>query len=169
MFISFLLLALQIQIMTLAGDSSRQDSYRDNPDDIPRLCRSFARAFSLQLSIIFILCVIFKILLQRYENIWISHHFLVTLEEFAGFLCIKAMQGIEKNLGYDIETVLNSMFCYKLPERAPDSEPLPVSWLVVGCKGTHLFPISKIFSWRNVTLFDPQFEFGYHSSCSFSL
>ena len=46
------------------------------------------------------------------------------------------MQGIEKIQGYDIETVLNSMFCYKLPERAPDSEPLPVSWLAVGCKGT---------------------------------
>ena len=32
---------------------------------------------------------------------------------------------------------LNSLFCYKLPERAPDSEPPPVSWLVVGCKGRH--------------------------------
>jgi hypothetical protein len=34
----------------------------------------------------------------------------VTLEEFAGFLYIKAMQGIEKFWGYDLETVLNSMF-----------------------------------------------------------
>ena len=51
----------------------------------------------------------------------------VTLEESAGFLCIKAMQGIEKFLGYDIETVLNSKFCYRLPKRAPDSEPPPVS------------------------------------------
>jgi len=50
---------------------------------------------------------------------------------------IKAMQRIEKKQGYEIETVLNSMFCYKLPERAPDSEPPPVSWLVVGCKGKH--------------------------------
>ena len=58
----------------------------------------------------------------------------VTLEEFAGFLCIKAMQRIEKFPGYDLETVLNSMFCYKLPERAPDSEPPPVSWLIIGCK-----------------------------------
>ena len=39
-------------------------------------------------------------------------------------------------MGYGLETVLNSMFCYKLPERAPDSEPPPVSCLVVGCKGT---------------------------------
>ena len=79
------------------------------------------------------------------------------------------MQRIEKFPGYDLETVLNSMFCYKFPKRAPDSEPPPVSWLVVGCKGTHLFPISKIFSWRNVILFEPKFEFGYDSSCSFSL
>ena len=41
--------------------------------------------------------------------------------------------------GYDLETVLDSMFCYKLPERAPDSESPPVSWLVVGYKGTTLF------------------------------
>ncbi len=51
----------------------------------------------------------------------------------------KAMQRIEKIQGYDIETVLNSMFCYKLPIRAPDSEPLPVSWLVVGCNGNDYF------------------------------
>jgi hypothetical protein len=53
--------------------------------------------------------------------------FSVTLQEFSAFLCIKAMQGIEKFLGYSLETVLNSMFCYKLPERAPDSESPPVS------------------------------------------
>ena len=34
--------------------------------------------------------------------------FSVTLEEFAGFLYIKAMQGIEKFWGYDLETVLAS-------------------------------------------------------------
>jgi len=49
------------------------------------------------------------------------------LEEIAGFLYIKAMQRIEKIQGYEIETVLNSMFCYKLPKRAPDSESPPVS------------------------------------------
>ena len=32
----------------------------------------------------------------------------VTLQEFAGFLYIKAMQGIEKFLGYGLETVLAS-------------------------------------------------------------
>jgi hypothetical protein len=61
------------------------------------------------------------------------------LEEFAELLYIKAMQRIEKIQGYDIATVLNSMFCYKLPERAPDSESPPVSWLFVGYKGTTLF------------------------------
>ena len=60
--------------------------------------------------------------------------FFVTLEEIAEFLYIKAMQRIEKIQGYDLETVLNSMFCYKLPKRAPDSEPPPVSWLIIGCK-----------------------------------
>ena len=67
------------------------------------------------------------------------HPFFVTLEEFAGFLCIKAVREIEDLEGYDLETVLDSMFCYKLPERAPDSESPPVSWLVVGYKGTTLF------------------------------
>jgi len=79
--------------------------------------------------------------------------FSVTLEDFAGFLCIKTMQRIEKFWGYDLEIVLNSMFCYKLPKRTPDSETPPVSWLVVRCKGTHLFPISIIFSWRNIILY----------------
>ena len=40
--------------------------------------------------------------------------FFVTLQEFAGFLCIKAVWGIEEKLGYELETVLNSTFCYKL-------------------------------------------------------
>ena len=43
----------------------------------------------------------------------------VTLEEIAGFLCIKALQRIEKFWGYDLETVLNSMFCYKLLKEHP--------------------------------------------------
>ena len=38
----------------------------------------------------------------------------VTLEEFAGFLCIKAVPRIEKKSGYELETVLHSTFCYKL-------------------------------------------------------
>ena len=40
--------------------------------------------------------------------------FFVTLEEFAGFLCIKAVWRIEEKRGYDLETVLNSTFCYDL-------------------------------------------------------
>ena len=69
----------------------------------------------------------------------------VTLEEFAGFLYIKAMQRIEKNRGYDLETVLDSMFCYKLPKRAPDSEPPPVSWPIIGCKGRHYISNIQMF------------------------
>ena len=34
----------------------------------------------------------------------------VTLEEFSAFLCIKAVWGIEENLGYELATVLNSTF-----------------------------------------------------------
>ena len=55
------------------------------------------------------------------------------------------MQRIEKFWGYDLETVLNSMFCYKLPKRAPDSESPPVSWLVVGYKGRHNISHHQIF------------------------
>ena len=40
--------------------------------------------------------------------------FFVTLEEFSAFLYIKAVWGIEENLGYELATVLNSTFCYKL-------------------------------------------------------
>lgn len=56
------------------------------------------------------------------------------------------MQRIEKIQGYEIETVLNSMFCYKLPKRAPDSESPPVSWLFVECKGRHNISYSQMFS-----------------------
>ena len=49
--------------------------------------------------------------------------FFVTLEGFAGFLCIKAVWEFKVNLGYDLATVLNSTFCYKLHQRTPDAEP----------------------------------------------
>ena len=52
--------------------------------------------------------------------------FFVTLEEFSAFLCIKAVWGIEEKLGYELETVLNSTFCYKLRQRTPDAEPATV-------------------------------------------
>lgn len=48
--------------------------------------------------------------------------FSVTLDEFAGFLCIKAVWEIKDFEGYDLETVLNSMFCYELLKRTPDDE-----------------------------------------------
>ena len=41
-------------------------------------------------------------------------YFFVTLERFLAFLCIKAVWGIEGKWGYDLETVLNSTFCYEL-------------------------------------------------------
>ena len=44
----------------------------------------------------------------------ICHIFFVTLEDFSAFLCIKAVWGIEENLGYELATVLNSTFCYEL-------------------------------------------------------
>ena len=40
--------------------------------------------------------------------------FFVTLEEIAGFLYIKAVWGIEGKWGYELETVLNSTFCYEM-------------------------------------------------------
>ena len=40
--------------------------------------------------------------------------FFVTLEDFSAFLCIKAVWGIEEKQGYELETVLNSTFYYKL-------------------------------------------------------
>ena len=94
---------------------------------------------------------------MKRKAIFLLHfsRFFVTLEEFAGFLCIKAMQRIEKFWGYDLETVLNSMFCYKLPERAPDSEPPPVSWLVVGCKGRHNISHIQMFSEQIYSLITP--------------
>ena len=52
--------------------------------------------------------------------------FFVTLQEFAGFLYIKAVKRIEKKRGYELETVLNSTFCYKLHQRTPDAEPATV-------------------------------------------
>ena len=40
--------------------------------------------------------------------------FFVTLQEFSAFLCIKAVWRIEKKLGYELATVLNSTFCYEM-------------------------------------------------------
>ena len=83
--------------------------------------------------------------------------FFVTLEGFAGFLCIKAVWGIEEKLGYELATVLNSIFCYKLhplelcslatngtQERTPDAEPPAILWLIIGCKGNHFFRILQM-------------------------
>ena len=50
----------------------------------------------------------------------------VTLQDFSAFLCIKAVWGTEEKAGYELETVLNSTFCYKLHQRTPDAEPATV-------------------------------------------
>ena len=62
--------------------------------------------------------------------------FFVTLQEFLAFLCIKAVWGIDENLGYELATVLNSTFCYKLHQRTPEDGPPAILWLHFGCKGT---------------------------------
>ena len=72
--------------------------------------------------------------------------FFVTLEEFSAFLYIKAVWGIERKWGYDLATVLNSTFCYKLRQRTPDAEPPAILWLIIGCKGNHFCRKSQIYS-----------------------
>ena len=61
----------------------------------------------------------------------------VTLQEFSAFLCIKEVWGIEGKWGYELATVLNSTFCYKLHQRTPDGKPPAVLWLIIGCKVTN--------------------------------
>ena len=51
---------------------------------------------------------------KRNEFSLFCSRLFVTLKEFAGFLYIKAVWGFEDFLGYGLETVLNSTFCYKL-------------------------------------------------------
>ena len=65
--------------------------------------------------------------------------FFVTLERFLAFLCIKAVWGIDGKWGYDLATVLNSTFCYKLHQRTPNGKPPAVLWLIIECKGNHSF------------------------------
>ena len=60
------------------------------------------------------------------EFILFCSRLFITLEEIAVFLYIKAVWGIEEKLGYELETVLNSTFCYKLHQRTPDAEPATV-------------------------------------------
>ena len=66
----------------------------------------------------------------RREKIWQSVLLLqivfVTLQDFSAFLCIKAVWGTEEKAGYELETVLNSTFCYNLHQRTPDAEPATV-------------------------------------------
>jgi len=67
-----------------------------------------------------------KILIRLTINIVFCSQLFVTLEEFSAFLCLKAAWRIEEKLGYELETVLNSAFCYKLHQRTPDNEPSAV-------------------------------------------
>ena len=52
--------------------------------------------------------------MQRYEKYLVFLFFFVTLQKFSAFLYLKAVWGIEENLGYELATVLNSTFCYEL-------------------------------------------------------
>ena len=64
---------------------------------------------------------------QKFHGIVLRNNpFSVTLQEFSAFLCIKAVWGIEEKLGYELETVLNSTFCYKLHQRTPDTRPAAI-------------------------------------------
>ena len=51
---------------------------------------------------------------KRYEKRATIRSFFVTLQEFSAFLYIKAVWGIDENLGYELETVLNSTFYYEM-------------------------------------------------------
>ena len=51
---------------------------------------------------------------EKLKNIWFFSRFFVTLQDFSAFLCIKAVWEIEEKLGYELETVLNSTFCYEM-------------------------------------------------------
>ena len=64
---------------------------------------------------------------------------------------------------------LNSMFCYKLPERAPDSEPPPVSWLVVGCKDRHNISHIQMFCEQIYSLITPSLRSRTESNPAFAV
>ena len=51
---------------------------------------------------------------KRYEKRATIRSFFVSLQEFSAFLYIKAVWGIDENLGYELETVLNSTFYYEM-------------------------------------------------------
>ena len=63
-----------------------------------------------------------------YEGLFVS------LDEFLQILCIKAVWWIEKKRGYELETVLNSTFCYDLRiKELPTLSHQPVS--MTRCRG----------------------------------
>ncbi len=43
-------------------------------------------------------------LIKRFDKTICLFKFFVTLQEFSAFLCIKAVWGIERKWGYDLET-----------------------------------------------------------------
>ena len=66
--------------------------------------------------LIFVCSKLFFLLFRHKDTIKrrILQIIIVTLEEFAIFLYIKAVWEMEEKSGYDIETVLLSPNCYKL-------------------------------------------------------
>ena len=91
------------------------------------------------------------------HNLFSHLVFFVTLQEFSAFLYIKAVWGIDENLGYELETVLNSTFYYEMhsmntrrcaTSRFNDSSSgAKVIILFERAKSIHLFfPLSLLFA-----------------------
>ena len=72
-------------------------------------------------------------ILQNFHfSLFIFHLFFVTLERKAIPLYIKAVWRIEKNRGYELATVLNSTFCYKLHSK--NSRHRAISRFMTRCR-----------------------------------
>ena len=61
-----------------------------------------------------------------------SKIFFVSLERKAILLYLKAVRRIERNWGYELETVLNSTFCYKLHSK--NSRHRAISRFMTRCR-----------------------------------
>ena len=71
--------------------------------------------------------------------------FFVTLQDFSAFLCIKAVWEIMEKLGYELETVLNSTFCYELLSMNTWCWACNHLWLIIGCKVTNKWAKYQIY------------------------
>ena len=89
-----------------------------------------------------------------------SYSIFTNFGKISCFSLYKGSLGDWGKLGYELATVLNSIFCYKLhplelcslatngtQERTPDGEPPAVLWPIIGCKGNHSISIKQIYSY----------------------